>query len=356
MDNYNQIKNEQRINIKFCFLLGKTAKETLEMLQQAYKEACLPSSTVYRWYSAFQHGRFETDDLPRSGRPNSVHTPEIVGKIKEMINNDRRLSVRMISDDLQIGKDAVHDILRNDLNKRKSCSRIVPKILTLEEKMRRKDYCADCLESCSRDPSFINRIITGDETWVFAYEPETKRQSMEWRSPGSPVKKIARMSKSKMKCMLITFFDAKGLLHHEFVPEGETVNQYYYTDVLNRLIAKVSRKRTEIWRQKSCLLLHDNARPHVAKTVTDFLKHKEIVVLPHPPYSPDLSPCDFYLFSRLKKIKKGQRLSSIDEIKEVISRELKLVTADDYATCFSSLVKRWRKCLERNGEYFEGDT
>lgn len=346
-------RNEQRIAIKFCFLLGKTANETLEMLQLAFKESCLPTSTLYRWYSMFKDGRKQAEDYPRSGHPITAHTPVMVEKIREMIAKDRRLSVRMIADELGIGKQTVHDILVNDLKKRKTCSRIVPKILSINEKTNRKQYCAEALQRVAKDPTFINRIVTGDETWVFAYEPETKRQSMEWRSPGSPVKKIARMSKSKMKCMLITFFDAKGLLHYEFVPEGETVNQKYYMEVLQRLFAKVRRKRSVIWKSKDVLLLHDNARPHVALSVKDFLVRQGVSVLLHPPYSPDLSPCDFYLFSRLKKASKGQRLANVDKIKEVMTRELNLVTSDDYTGCFASLVKRWRKCLEKDGDYFE---
>ena len=72
------------------------------------------------------------------------------------------------------------------------------------------------------------QIITRDEIWVFQYDPETKKQSMQWKTAESPRPKKAWMSKSKIKVMLIPFLDHKSMVHHKFVPEGETVNQHFY--------------------------------------------------------------------------------------------------------------------------------
>ena len=103
--------------------------------------------------------------------------------------------------------------------------------------------CRDILEQLEAEPALLGRVITGDETWVFEYDPETKRQSMQWKSPTSPRPKKARMSKSKVKLMLIAFFDSKGIVHLEFIPQGQTVNQYVYKEVLQRLIRSVRDKR-----------------------------------------------------------------------------------------------------------------
>ena len=62
-------------------------------------------------------------------------------------------------------------------------------------------------------PNFLENVITGDESWIFEYDPETKRQSSEWYTPGPPRLKKARTSKSKVKCMFIVFFDCKGVVH-----------------------------------------------------------------------------------------------------------------------------------------------
>jgi hypothetical protein len=71
---------------------------------------------------------------------------------------------------------------------------------------------------------FFNNIITGDETWCFAYDPKTKQQSSEWEGETSPQPKKMKFQRSHIKTMLIIFFDSQGVVHKEFVPEGKTIN------------------------------------------------------------------------------------------------------------------------------------
>ena len=102
----------------------------------------------------------------------------------------------------------------------------------LSEDQKQTKFCEDMLEKIEDDPDILRQITTGDETWVFQYNSETKRQSMPWKTAESLRPKKARMSKLKIKVILVTFFDQKGMVHHEFVPEGETVNQHFYQQVL----------------------------------------------------------------------------------------------------------------------------
>ena len=147
----------------------------------------------------------------------------------------------------------------------------------------------------------------------FEYDPETKRQSCQWKSPGSPrPKKAARMQKSQVKVMLITFdHQGMGMVHHEYVheyvPHDQTVNQHFYKEVLTRLMAKIRRKRRELWVSNTWILHHDNAPAHAALSVRQFLATKQVTILDHPPYSPDLAPCDYFLFPKLKGTIKGTR-------------------------------------------------
>ena len=102
---------------------------------------------------------------------------------------------------------------------------------------------------------------------------------MPWKTAGS----TARMSKSKIKVLLIAFFDQKGLIHHEFVPESETVNQYFYQQVLIRFHDRVRRTRQALWSDKSWFLYHDNATALNAVSVRQLLVKKQIPALDHPP-------------------------------------------------------------------------
>jgi hypothetical protein len=81
---------------------------------------------------------------------------------------------------------------------------------------------------------FFNKIITGDETWCFAYDPETNRQSFEWAGETSPRPKKLKFQRTRIKTMLIIFFNSQDVVHKEYVPEGKTVNEEFYKGVKDR--------------------------------------------------------------------------------------------------------------------------
>jgi hypothetical protein len=134
----------------------------------------------------------------------------------------------------------------------------------------------------------LDSAITGDETWRFEYDPESKEQSVEWHTNSTPRPKKARMLKSKVKTMLIVFFDSRGIVHKEFVPQESTVNVAFYKEVLLRLNKRVARCRPDM--VNNWTLHHDNAPVHTAFLCTSLLTKMGVPVLPHPPYSSDVYP------------------------------------------------------------------
>jgi len=153
-------------------------------------------------------------------------------------------------------------------------------------------YCQDLL-LMGRDECFWENMITGDETWCFAYDPATKRQSAEWVGQNSPKPKKLRFKKLRVKTMLIVFFDA-GAIHREFVPEGQKVNAEFYVGVLDRLLKRIRRVRKAKFQFSEWFLFHDNAPSHNAATVKKFLANRNVAVLQNPPCSPDLAPADYF--------------------------------------------------------------
>ena len=110
---------EQRANIKFCYKLGKTATETRKILVQVYGKNSVSRKCVYEWFKRFREGKETNEDEPRSGRPSTSRTPEMIEKVRQMLAQDRRLTQRLITEDLGISKDTVHTIVRDDLGKQK---------------------------------------------------------------------------------------------------------------------------------------------------------------------------------------------------------------------------------------------
>jgi len=190
-----------------------------------------------------------------------------VAKVKAVLDADRRLSIRLIADQVGLPKSIVHEIVTTELQTRKVCAKLVPKVLTEEQKENRVSISRELLDRVRGDPDFLEQVITGDETWVFEYDPETKRQRSEWHTTESPRLKKARMSKSKMKSMLVGgfFFNSKRVVHKEFVPPGQTVNAAFCVEVLKRLKKRVARVRPEI--ANTWLLHHNNAPSHASLLV-----------------------------------------------------------------------------------------
>jgi len=154
---------------------------------------------------------------------------------------------------------------------------------------------------------------------------------------------------------MIAFFDIDGLVDHEFVPTGQTVNYEFYKTLLQYLRDAVRRHRPEMWRSGNWILHHDNASAHRAVTTNEFLSKHNIPSLPHPPYSPDLAPCDFFLFPQLKKTMNGRRFDCVEDIQANATRQLRAITKRDYRRCFRQWQERWNKCKQAQGRYFEGD-
>ena len=109
---------------------------------------------------------------------------------------------------------------------------MVPKKLTEERKQRRVTICKDLLEW--RD-DILDRVITGDETWVYQYDPEKKRQIAQWKTANSPRSKKFPQSKSRVKNVADFFLILGGIFLHEFVPTGQTVDLVYCLEILARL-------------------------------------------------------------------------------------------------------------------------
>jgi histone-lysine N-methyltransferase SETMAR len=139
-------------------------------------------------------------------------------------------------------------------------------------------------------------------------------KSQQWKSATSPRPKKACKSCSKFKAMLIVFFNVQSIVMAEWVPSGETVNQQCYLEVLTKLRKRMRRKQPELY-INGWILHQDNVPAHNALSVKQLLANHNITVLEHPPYLPDLAPCNFYLFPEIKSVLKGTHFLSVEDVK-----------------------------------------
>lgn len=177
---------EQRVCIKFCHKLGKTATETYQMLLLAYGDETMSRARVFEWFKRFKEGRTTVESDEREGRPSTSRNEEMIQKIRTAIRGNRRLTIMELSNEFQISFGSVQTILTTDLDMRRVAAKFVPKLLSGEQKENRKQIATDLLECSESDDFFLKSIITGDETWVYGYDPETKVQSSQWKTPDSP--------------------------------------------------------------------------------------------------------------------------------------------------------------------------
>ena len=135
-------------------------------------------------------------------------------------------------------------------------------------------------------------------------------------------------------------------MHKEFVPPGQTVNQQFYLKVLKRLRDSVWKKRPEMLSSGDWFLHHNNAPAHTALSVQQSLAKNNMTVIPHPPYSPDLAPHDFFLFCCMKGRMKRKCFADVSEVKKKTLEVLNNISTEEFQKCFQQWEKCWYKCIE----------
>ncbi|XP_025162257.1 histone-lysine N-methyltransferase SETMAR-like [Harpegnathos saltator] len=201
-------------------------------------------------------------------------TDENIKKVHKIILNDRRVKLIDIAETLKISKERVGHIVHEYLNMRKLCAKWVPRVLTIDPKQQRFDDSEQYLAIFNRNKDeFFRPYITMDETWLHHYTPESNRQSAEWTERDEPKPKRGKKQQSTGKVMASVFWDARGIIFIDYLEKGQTINSEYYITLLERY-----------------------------------------ELLPHPPYSPDLAPSDFFLFADLKRMLAGKKFSTDEEV------------------------------------------
>lgn len=225
-----------------------------------------------------------------------------------------------LSERTGLSRSSVHCLLKKDLKLTKLSAKFVPRILSETQKADHVRICRQNLDLFKADTTLLEKMITTDESWISLFDPETKQASSQWLPRGSIRPRKAMRARATHKTMLILFFDTKGIVHMEFLPQGQTVTGEYWVAVLSNLKESIRRKRPIMWKggfdgatDRDFVLHMDNATVHVGVDALAFYGENNFDLLAHPPYSPDLVPCDYWAFPALKAKLHGTKFRMIQQ-------------------------------------------
>ena len=308
----------------------------------------------FRWVKAFKAGKFSAEDDIRPGRPKTSVSKAKIAAVKIVVEQDERLSVKDIVSCTGISEGSVQTILKNRLDLRKVCARWVPHLLTEAQKTQRLKCARELLKIYKGCNSrVISNLLTGDETCVYMFEPQSRADNKQWKRKDKKRPCIAKRTISSKKKLYAISFNSSGPVVQVPCPSGHTVTGRFYKNSVLRKVKEFYNKKRPSKEWSGAHLLHDNASSHKCEVVKSFLASEKVKVLNHRPYSPDLSPCDFFLFPRLKKMLSGNKYTSRSSLGSASYQCLQQIPKENYLSAFSDWVKRLQKCVSVKGGYFE---
>lgn len=327
------------------FNMKKSATDSHRILLDVYGDHALGERTCQKWFVRFKSGNFDLTDGERPGQPKKFQDEEL----EALLDEDACQTQEELSKLLEVDQRTISRRLKS-LGFIQKLGNWVPYELKPRDLERRFCMSEMLLERHQRK-SFLHRIVTGDEKWIHYDNPKRKRSYVK---PGQPAKSTAKPNIHGAKVMLCIWWDQKGALYYELLKSGQTINGDLYRTQLIRLKRAIAEKRPEYaTRHESIIFHHDNARPHIARPVKNYLENCGWEILPHPPYSPDIAPSDYHLFRSMQNALAGIRFTSEQAIRNWLDSFLASKPEKFFWDGIHKLPERWANIVASDGQYFE---
>ena len=323
---------------------GMSAKDIHNDMKGTLGGNCISYSTVCKY---LREKSFNSASSMNNNISNLNNDQNIDIRILEVLDKEPYASIRQIAKITGIPNTTVYRHLIEILGYQNKLLKWVPHILTVEIKKQRVDKSMQLLKilQSAKHRSF-KYFVTGDESW-FEYDYYHVRQWIPLTAPrGIRCKKII----SQKKVMLTVFWNPHGFAVIDFLPKEQTFNSQYY---VSNILLELSKKNGEnSKRVKRKLVVHaDNAKPHTSRFTTLFMESNKLKIAPHPPYSPDIAPSDFFLFGYVKGKMEGCHFESRDEVIEKVTSILLNIPHETLQCVFEEWEARLKKDIKINGEY-----
>ena len=294
-------RRDFRAMMYYDYCQRKSFQECFQSSKHYFGHQSLSEATIFRWFRQLMSGARMLEDDDHCSRVAMTVNPEDIPRVEFLIKKDPKMTYAKIQDITKISSGSLTRILHDSLGERKCCTCWMP-ITWMEQKWGRGDWWTHMPRKFDRGRSpCVWGIATGDETWVYQYNPETKQQSVVWDFPDEnpPVKFKRKRSVSKQ--MIACFFAKFGHVATIPLEDRKTVTADWY---VNHCLPKIFQAWCK-WHPQigvcGLLLHHDNASTHTAAVTLDFLATSDVQLVTQTPYSPDLAPCDWFLFPFVKR-------------------------------------------------------
>ncbi len=213
------------------------------------------------------------------------------------------------------------------------------------------NFCLENLAIYRDGAGRLCDILTGDETWIYHRQISRKASNACWIGEGERPKTIVRRDRYEPKTHFSIFFRTTGPVLIHAISQGKTIDSKYYIENCLTPAFNEIKKQRKLCGTRNIRLLHDNAKPHTSILVNNFLKEEGVELVKHPSYSPDLAPCDFYLFDYIKRNLEDQ--PDANSLERAVTKIMYDLPIQEYKYTFDKWIERLELCVENKGEYFE---
>lgn len=325
------------------FKLGRSASQTAKNINTVWGKGSVNECTVQRWFKKFQHNDFSLEDKKGRGRPSVLKHDQL----RTVIESDPRKTSRQVADELQVNQSTIVRHL-HQIGKVNMLDKWVPHELNQNQRNHRFEIASALLLRNKNDP-FLDRIVTCDEKWILY---DNRRRSHQWLDRGEPPKHFPKPNIHQRKIMVTVWWCVHGLIHHSFLDPGKTITADIYCHQIDEMHTKLQILSPALVNRKGPIILHDNARPHIAHSTLRKLNELGYESLPHPAYSPDLAPTDFYFFKHLQDYLHNKCFEKRADAENAFLAFAESRSMDFYAKGIYKLVSCWEECVKSEGCYF----
>jgi hypothetical protein len=334
---------DQKSIVLFLALQGKNATDIHnELVEYLGYEAIEYSTVTYH----LRNRSFTASTPPAPDRPEDEGPTASDKAILSALGEQPFASVRQLARATHLPSSTVFYHLTKRLGFTVRHLRWVPHCLSAKDKQIRADVSRELLALLQRhERTSWRNIVTLDESWFYL---ETDYEQV-WIPQDAEPPERQRLTIQSKKLMITVVWTPLGFARIAALPKGVKFNSdYYISEILSPLLAW--HRRTAGGGRGNLIVHADNARPHKSKKVRQFMERNKMEMAPHPPYSPDLAPCDFFLFGAVKGRLQGRVFEEPDQLLTEVRALCQSYANQTLTRVFLDWMKRLRRTIDSDGD------